>query len=160
MPRPTRLLIVAGSALVALLVYVIAIRPALAAANPMLLLAEFPIALVVAGALLWLALRETREPAAAPPEPWSRHEQIVRPIPDPETARLRAALETWVERGERADEAASVLASAAGDDPSQREALRERLAREMAELTSARKRESFLHLHARPSNAPENPPGA
>ena len=150
----------AGAALVAYLV----VRPGLAAQNPHLHLYEFPLAVLAVSLLLWGTLRTPKAARPAPPPEWRRHEQVVRPLPDPEQGRLRAPLDAWLADGSRAAEAADVLARAEGDDdPARRDALRERLAREMGEARSARKRAALLRRHARalpttPStNAPKTP---
>lgn len=151
--RRVLLVVVPGLALV---VYLIA-RPAIAEGNPHLHLWEFPIALVITGIVVWAALRPPREvrELAAPPEPWRRHAQKVRALPDPESARLRAPLDAWATDGANPDEAARILARAYGaPTEAEREALAQRLLADMNGAGSARKRQAFLR---RVLSSPTNP---
>lgn len=117
-------------------------RPALLARDPHLAIAEFPAGALIVGLLVWAALARRR--ARAAPEPWRRHEQVVRPLPDPALAADVDALERWVETGDAPEEAAGVLARAASRDPREQERLRGELAPTLAITRSRRKRESIL----------------
>jgi len=91
----------------------IAVRPFVAV--PHLLLYEFPIGAALVALLVWIALRKPKRGGPASPA-WRKHEQVVRPLPDPEAARLEAALENWARTGDGVQEAATVVAAARGDD--------------------------------------------
>lgn len=86
----------------------VAARPALAATVPHLDIVEFPVTLVVAAPLLWLAARPARPPRRLE-APWKRHEQVVRVLDDPETAPLETDLRAWVERGASPDRARAIF---------------------------------------------------
>lgn len=118
-------------------------RPSVLALWPMGALVEFPIALVVVALLLWLAARPARA-RERPEAPWRRHEQVVRPLPDPETAPLERALDAWVDGGKDPDRAADVLARALEMDDDRRAAARQRLLQDMGAATNRRKREALV----------------
>ena len=144
----------------ALLVAYIAVRPALATRWPYLHLAEFPIAVLVLGTVLWAALRVPRAERPPPAPAWRRHEQKVRSLPDPEAARLQSALGAWIAEGGSVEAAADILARAVGNDTTERDALRERFAQEMRQLKPSRKKRAAF-LKTRLSNAPKTrAPGA
>lgn len=124
----------AGGAVVAY----VAVRPGIAAQNPYLHLAEFPIAVALLGLILLATLRPPRDERRRAIVDWRRHEQKVRQLPDPEAARLRAPLDAWVQDGARHEDAASVVARASGADAD--DALRAR----MADLRTKRARAAFL----------------
>jgi hypothetical protein len=88
------------------------VRPALARAVPHLGIWEFPAGAALAFALVALSLR--RRERRAPPEPWRKHRQVVRALPDPEAERLAAALERWARAGGDPAPALDVLARATG----------------------------------------------
>lgn len=122
--------------------YVLA-RPALAASIPYLAILEFPVGALVLGILLWLALAR-RTPRPEPQPEWRRHEQVVRALPDPATRAYMEPVEAWLETGERAEEAAVVLAKAATTEPAAQERLRAQLLPQLTLKASRRKRESLL----------------
>ena len=96
---------------------------------------EFPVAVLVFGILLYLALRPAAKPV--PPPEWRRHEQIVRQMPDPAATSLASIVERYIETGEAPDEAARVLAPES----------HEGLAATLSTITSRRKRRSEVeHL--------------
>ena len=121
--------------------YVI-VRPKVVAAQPWAAFLEFPVAAVVIGVLLWIALR--RRKPETPPVPWRKHEQVVRPLPDPALRPYEVALERWMETGEDPASAAAVLARARTPDHREQERLRAELAQEMSVISSRRKRGSLL----------------
>src|SRR5687767_2371720 len=98
----------------------VALRPSLAERIPHLILWEFALGLVLLPFLLWIALRPQRR--RRPSEPWRRHEQVVRALPDPVVRGALGPLEAWVERGDAPEAAARVLARATASDPDAREA--------------------------------------
>lgn len=123
------------------------IRPALLAVVPHLAILEFPVGAALVALLIWLALRRRRAAAPPPAAPWRRHEQVVRPLPDPAERDLAAPLARWLETGEEPERAAAQLARLAGHDRAARDALRARLAKELPLKSSRRKRESVLEHH-------------
>jgi hypothetical protein len=120
-------------------------RPALVAAAPWLELVEFPLGAVVVALLVWAALARRRP--EAPPVEWRRHEQVVRPLPDPAVRPYVSALERWLETGEDPASAADVLARARTSDLREQERLRTELAKDLSLKASRRKRESQLKKH-------------
>lgn len=128
-------------------------RPAVLAQWPMAALLEFPVGLAVVGLLCWLAARPARV-KEKPEAPWARHEQVVRPLADPEAVPLAAAVDAWVESGQGAEAAADVLARALDPDDARRDAHRQRLLQDMAAASSRRKREALVR---RVLETPESP---
>lgn len=128
----------------ALLVAYVLARPALAENVEHLGIIEYPVGLLLTALLVWLALRRPREERAPEPPLWRRHEQVVRPLPDPEVARLEAPLRAWVEKGESPEAAAAVLARARARDPAEADALALTLAAEMSSASNARARRKLL----------------
>lgn len=120
------------------------VGPGLAPLVPHLAILEFPISVLVVGLLLWMALR--RRPAERPPPApeHRKHAQVVRAVPDPETARLAASLDAWVEKGEDAPQAAEALARAQTRDPEERQRLVADLRSKLASLTTRKQRAAFL----------------
>ena len=118
-------------------------RPAVLERWSLAWMLEFPIGLAVVALLAWLAMRPART-KERPESPWQRHEQVVRPLADPDAAPLQGALDAWVEHGESPGAAADVLARALETDPDLRERARARISTDMAEATSRRKREALL----------------
>ena len=100
---------------------------------------EFPVAAIVIALLAWLAMRPARA-RERPEPPWTRHEQVVRHIADPEASPLEATLDEWVDQGVGAREAADVLSRALCLD----EPARAKLEAGMAAASSRRKREAYL----------------
>ena len=135
-----RLVPVAALGIIAI-AYVLA-RPALAARNPYITIWEFPLGALLVTLLLWMALG--RRKPEAPPAPWRKHQQVVRPLPDPALAPFVSALDRWVDTGEDPHTAADVLARARTNDARERETLRAQLADQLATKSSRRKRESHL----------------
>lgn len=143
-----------------LLVAYVAVRPTLAAQWPYIHLAEFPVAIVVLGTVLWATLRVPRAMRPPPAPEWRRHEQKIRALPDPEAKRLQAAVDEWLAEGGRVDDAADVLARAVGNDAAERDELRARFAQEMQQVKSSRKKRAAF-LKSRLSTAPKTrAPGA
>lgn len=101
-----------ATALVLIVVLVggwLVVRPSVAAAQPFLVFVEFPVALLVLPLVLWWGLRPRRLKKV---EPWRKHEQIVRRVPDPALARESAAVRDWIETGKAPDAAERVFARA------------------------------------------------
>lgn len=103
---------------------------------------EFPVGGIVFGFLLHAALAMGRPPA--PPRPWRRHKQIVRPLKDPALKRDMRALEAWLEQGGPPVAAADVIARSRAADEPERQTLAAALSRQMADLSARRFRETFL----------------
>lgn len=121
------------------------LRATIVASVPNADILEFPVGAVVVAVLLWAALARRRP--EAPPAPWRRHEQVVRPLPDPVLRPYAAALERWAQTGEEPASAADVLARARTTDPREQERLKAQLVEELSVKASRRKRESQLKKH-------------
>ncbi|HUR67724.1 MAG TPA: hypothetical protein VM370_00630 [Candidatus Thermoplasmatota archaeon] len=128
----------------ALAIAYVVMRPSLASRVRHLGILEFPAGAALVAAFLWASLAR-RKPEPAPR--WRRHEQIVRPLPDPALTPAVAVLERWIETGEASDEAARVVARAATTDEGEQQALAARLAKDMTLTSSRKKRGSFLNKH-------------
>lgn len=100
---------------------------------------EFPVAALVVACFAWLAMRPSRA-RERPEAPWTRHEQVVRQVADPESSALEAVLDAWVEDGAAPHAAADVVSRALALDA----AARAKLEADMAAASSRKKRESFL----------------
>lgn len=144
MSRSARLVPVAlmGSLAVAY----VAARERIAARVPYLAIIEFPIGALIFGMLLWAALSRRRP---APPVPWRRHQQIVRPLPDPAIALDLGTLERWLQTGQAPEAAADVVARSVTTDAATSDTLRGEIEQEMSSLASRRKRESYLKKQLR-----------
>lgn len=94
----------------------VAVRPFLAALVPHLVIIEFPVALVLAALVMRKVARRSTKRAHAKEGAQiplgTRHEQVVKRVPDPESERVRAVLERYVRTGEHRDEAVALLARA------------------------------------------------
>jgi hypothetical protein len=120
----------------------VALRPALSAKVPHLVLWEFALGLAIVPFLLWIALRPQAK--RRPPAPWRRHEQIVRSLPDPVVRGAADPLEAWVERGDAPEAAAAVLARATASDPEARDAAYAAHLERAKTATTRRKREQLI----------------
>lgn len=127
-----------------LLVVYVALRPMLAEAVPHLGIVEYPVGLVLGGLLMYAGLRRPREEREPPVPAWRRHEQVVRPVPDAELARLEAPLRAWVERGEDPSAAAAVVVRAQTRDPEEAERLQASLTDTFASAASPKARRALL----------------
>lgn len=132
--------------------YVVA-RPALAEGVPHLGIAEYPLGLLVAGTLVYVALRRPRAEREPEPPVWRRHEQVVRAVPDPEVARLDAPLRAWLDAGERPEEAARVLALSQARDAKAAEALVPALAERLSSAKSPKSRRKLMDDLSKPPGA-------
>lgn len=128
----------------ALAIAYVLMRPALAARVEHLAIFEFPVGALLVGLLIWVALKRARP---EPPEPFRRHEQVVRQLADPAIAPYVGALERWVQTGEAPEAAAEVIAKARSTDATEQERLRAQLVPDMQVKASRRKRESMLKKH-------------
>jgi hypothetical protein len=125
----------------ALAIAYVLMRPALSRSVEHLAIFEFPVGALLVGTLVWIALKGRRP---EPPEPFRRHQQVVRTLPDPALAPYVGALERWVETGEGPEAAADVIAKAATTDAHEQERLRAQLVPDMQVKASRRKRETLL----------------
>ena len=128
-------------------------RPVVLARWPMAALLEFPIGLAAVGTLCWLAARPARA-REKPEAPWTRHEQVVRPLPDPEAVPLAQAVDAWVETGKEPGPAADVLARALDADETRRQEHRASLLQEMGAANGRRKREAVVRRVLETPDAP------
>jgi hypothetical protein len=99
-------------ALAALTSAYVGARPTLLQSVWRLDILEYPLGLLVAAPLLWLAARPPRDARArkpAPAAPWRKHRQVVVPLPDPETAASEALLRAWLQDGREAERVAALL---------------------------------------------------
>lgn len=124
--------------------YILA-RPTLATRVPYLAIIEFPVGAAIVALLLWAAL--ARRERVAPPEPWHKHRQVVRALPDPAMERDLAVLERWLGSGDDPRAAADVVARAVSTDPVVQDRTRADLTEQMSIRASRRKRESLLKKH-------------
>lgn len=129
----------------ALLVGYVAARPALMESVPHLGIAEYPAGLLLAGILVWVALRRPRALREPPAPLWSRHAQVVRNLPDAELDRLQAPVRAWLERGEDPRAAAAVIARSQARDLSAAKAMEEDVAGRLTQATSPRARAKLLN---------------
>lgn len=148
MPSDARRVIVPMVALALLAATYMLIRSNLAFTH--VALVEYPIALALVAFLAWRALRRPRPRAHAyaPAPALRRHEQIVRTLPDPESAALGNALAAWVATGERPEAAADAIARAHAPDAARRDLERARLLPLLQQADSRRSRARLLRTFA------------